>query len=148
MTSRHNLTKWHVFKKLPMVLIFLLVACTMDKPTGNSGGGNPPPPPPPNQPPPPPPNQPPPPPVLGGWHVSPNGSSSASGAIDHPWTLSFALSGAGGRIQPGDTVWMHGGTYRGAFVATVAGTSGHPVVIRQYPGERAIIDVAGATSTS
>lgn len=51
-------------------------------------------------------------------------------------------------MQPGDTIWLHGGTYRGKFTATVAGTSTRPVVIRQYPGERATIDVAGATSTT
>jgi len=83
-----------------------------------------------------------------GWHVTPDGSSSSSGTADQPWSLTYALSGASGRIQPGDTVWLHGGTYRGQFRATVAGASGNPVVIRQYPGERATIDVAGATSST
>jgi hypothetical protein len=83
-----------------------------------------------------------------GWHVATSGSSSGSGSANSPWSLSFALSGAAGRVQPGDTVWLHGGTYRGKFTATVAGAAGRPVVIRQYPGQRATIDVAGSTSST
>lgn len=98
-----------------------------------------------SQPPPPPP---PPPAEHVGWHVAPNGSSSASGSRSQPWSLSYALAGAGGQIEPGDTVWLHDGTYRGKFTASVAGVSGRPVVFRQYPGERAIIDVAFSTSTT
>jgi hypothetical protein len=83
-----------------------------------------------------------------GWHVAPSGSSSNAGSASQPWSLDYALNGASGQIQPGDTVWLHGGTYRGAFRPSVAGAPGNPVVIRQYPGERATIDVAGATSTT
>lgn len=81
-----------------------------------------------------------------GWHVTPGGSSTGTGSRIQPWTLAYALSGATGRVQPGDTIWLHGGTYRGKFSSTVAGVAGRPVVIRQYPGERAMIDVAGSTS--
>lgn len=83
-----------------------------------------------------------------GWHVTPDGSSSGTGSTSQPWSLSYALSGAASRIQPGDTVWVHGGIYHGKFTATVSGTAGRPVVIRQFPGERAMIDVAGYTSTT
>jgi len=87
-------------------------------------------------------------PVHQGYHVSPSGSSSADGSAAHPWSLDYAVTGAGGHIQPGDTVWLRAGTYKGKFVATVAGASGKPVVFRQYPGERATIDVANSTSTT
>src|SRR6267142_89205 len=83
-----------------------------------------------------------------GWHVSPGGNSSGTGTPSQPWSMTYALSGAAGRIQPGDTVWVHGGIYHGKFTATVSGASGRPVVIRQFPGERAMIDVAGYTSTT
>jgi hypothetical protein len=128
MTSRHKLAKRLVLIKLPMVLSFLLIACATENPTGAVGG--------------------PPPPPRSGWHVSPSGTAGGSGSIGSPWNLGYALSGASGKIQPGDTVWLHGGTYRGAFVATVAGAPGLPVVIREYPGERATIDVAGSTSST
>jgi uncharacterized protein YjdB len=85
--------------------------------------------------------------VRPGYYVAPHGSSSGSGTPSSPWSLAYALGSAGGRIQPGDTVWLRGGTYRGApFRSTLTGTATRPIVVRQYPGERAIVDGAGATS--
>ncbi|HET8712167.1 MAG TPA: Ig-like domain-containing protein [Gemmatimonadales bacterium] len=98
--------------------------------------------------PPPPPPPPPPPTEHAGYYVSPSGSSSGDGSRAKPWNFATALAGAGGKVQPGDTVWMLGGTYRGTFTSTVTGTSGKPVVFRQYPGERALIDGAGAARTA
>src|SRR5256885_3307687 len=69
-----------------------------------------------------------------GWHVTPGASSNGSGSRTQPWTLSYALSGAGGKIQPGDTVWGHGGIYHGKVMATVFGAPGKPGVVRPYPG--------------
>jgi len=78
----------------------------------------------------------------------PNGSRSGDGSMPRPWDLATALAGGGGRVQPGDTVWLRGGTYRGAFRSTLQGREGLPVVVRQYPGERAIIDGAGSTKST
>jgi len=50
------------------------------------------------------------------------------------------MSGGGGRVQPGDTVWLRGGVYAGEFRSTVQGTASNPVVFRQYPAERAVLD--------
>lgn len=88
------------------------------------------------------PTQPPPPPptARGGYYASPTGSSSGDGSQARPWDLATALAGAGGRVQPGDTVWMRGGTYAGNFRTGIAGTAGRYIVYRQYPGERATID--------
>ncbi len=80
-----------------------------------------------------------------GYYVSPNGSSANDGSMSRPWTLSYALGTAGGRILAGDTVWVRGGTYRGGFRSTLTGLSGAPIVVRQYPGERATVDAAGYT---
>ncbi|HLZ44838.1 MAG TPA: right-handed parallel beta-helix repeat-containing protein [Gemmatimonadales bacterium] len=112
-----------------VVLGGLLSACTVEKNITN-------------------PNPPAPPLSHSGWHVSPAGSSSNDGSADHPWSLGYAVTGASGHIQPGDTVWLHGGTYTGQYYTSVAGTPGHPIVFREFPGERATIDVAGATSTT
>src|SRR5256885_6764862 len=79
-------------------------------------------------------------------YVSPSGSSAADGTRARPWDLATALAGAGGRIAPGDTIWLRGGTYRGAVVSSVHGAPGAPVVVRQYRGERAVIDAAGAAA--
>jgi hypothetical protein len=78
-----------------------------------------------------------------GYHVSPSGTSSGDGSQGKPWDLRTALAGASGKIVAGDTVWMHDGTYTGSFRSTVSGASGKPVVFRQYPGERAVIDGRG-----
>jgi hypothetical protein len=43
-------------------------------------------------------------------------------------------------VEPGDTLWLRGGTYPGTFAATLTGTSAAPIVVRQYPGERATLD--------
>ncbi len=80
-----------------------------------------------------------------GWYVTPNGSSGGSGSATSPWDLTTALGGAGGRIQPGDTVWLRAGTYgsgegRSDYHATLVGTSTAPIVVRAYPGERATIN--------
>ncbi len=70
----------------------------------------------------------------------PNGSSSGTGSRARPWDLATALAGAGGRVQPGDTVWLLGGTYPGKFRTELAGTPEDRIIFRQYPGERATID--------
>jgi hypothetical protein len=79
-----------------------------------------------------------------GYYASPRGSSMGDGSATRPWDLATAVAGGHGRIQPGDTIWLRGGTYRGSFIITVAGRAGAPVVFRRFPGERAIID--GASS--
>ena len=80
-----------------------------------------------------------------GFYVSPSGTSGGDGSAVNPWNLQTALSGAGGRIQPGDTVWLRGGTYTGSFTSTLRGTAAEPIVVRQYPGERATIDRNGTS---
>lgn len=74
------------------------------------------------------------------FHVSPTGSPMGAGTAARPWDLATALSGARARIRAGDTVWIHGGTYRGAFRSVLIGDSARPIVFRQARGERATID--------
>jgi hypothetical protein len=81
----------------------------------------------------------------GGWYVAPNGSSGGSGSATAPWDLTTAFSGAGGRIHPGDTVWLRAGTYgsgegRSDYHATLNGTASAPIIVRAYPGERATVN--------
>jgi hypothetical protein len=75
------------------------------------------------------------------WFVAPDGSPANAGDQEHPLDLKTALSGKT-RISPGDTVWLRGGTYRGVFVSQLTGTEDAPIVVRQFPGERATIDSA------
>ena len=78
---------------------------------------------------------------AGEFYVSPNGSPDASGGIDQPWDLATALAQPSS-VRPGDTIWLRGGVYSGAFVAKVNGTPEAPIRVRQYAGERATIDGA------
>ncbi len=80
------------------------------------------------------------PPGAGSHFASAGGSATATGASDDPWDLATALRGADGRVLPGDTIWLRGGTYRGTFTSTLAGTPDAPIVVRQFPGERATVD--------
>jgi hypothetical protein len=73
------------------------------------------------------------------FHVSPKGSPDGDGSQEKPWDLATALA-AVDRVGPGDTLWLHEGTYSGGFIATIAGTEEAPVVVRQAAGERATID--------
>src|SRR5438552_4120664 len=84
--------------------------------------------------------------VHAGYYASPAGSSGGDGSVARPWDLTTALNGGNGKVQPGDTIWLRGGTYTSAINTTVAGTATAPIVVRQYPGERAILDANGGTS--
>lgn len=74
-----------------------------------------------------------------GFYVSVDGSQTGDGSSAHPWALSTALAQPAA-VKPGDTIWIHGGTYKGDVVSKLTGTVDAPVVLRQYPGERATID--------
>src|SRR5687768_5628422 len=74
-----------------------------------------------------------------GFHVAANGSPHGDGSANAPWDLATALNQPAA-VQPGDTIWLHGGVYEGRFNSRLSGTSEHPVVLRQAPGERATID--------
>jgi hypothetical protein len=73
------------------------------------------------------------------FYVSPGGLGSNTGTASSPWDLATALSQPAA-VKPGDTIWLRGGTYRGTFTSRLTGTSSNPIVVRQYPGERATID--------
>jgi hypothetical protein len=70
--------------------------------------------------------------------ASPQGTPQGDGSKDHPWDLASALTTDA--VFPGDTIWLRGGTYRGTFHSYLTGTPQRRILVRQYPGERAIID--------
>jgi uncharacterized protein YjdB len=77
--------------------------------------------------------------AMSGFYVSPTGTAQGDGSAERPWDLATALAGAGGRVQPGDTVWIRGGTYPNGGKLTVGGNSTAYVTFSGYPGETAII---------
>lgn len=80
------------------------------------------------------------------YYVAPNGSPSGTGQIQNPWNLQTALNHPA-VIRPGDTIWVRGGTYPGKYNSVLRGAVNQPIIVRQYPGERATIDANTNTST-
>jgi len=82
-----------------------------------------------------------------GYYVTPAGTSAGDGSDADPWSLSYALGGAGGQVNPGDTIWVRGGTYSGIFTSTLAGSAAAAIIVKGYPGERAIISGNSSSNT-
>ncbi|MGV3695766.1 T9SS type A sorting domain-containing protein [Flavobacterium sp.] len=77
------------------------------------------------------------------WHVKPlgsGGSSSNLGTENSPWDLLTALSQPNTVVKPGDTVWLHGGTYTGHFTCSLQGSPTHFIKVASFPGEWAILN--------
>lgn len=74
------------------------------------------------------------------FFASPSGNAVNDGSREHPWDLATALTNAGGRVQPGDTIWLLGGRYVGDFRSALRGTVERPIVVRQAGDARAILD--------
>ena len=72
-------------------------------------------------------------------YVAADARADGDGSRLRPWRLETMFQRAAA-VRPGDTVWVHGGTYRGQFVSRLTGTASKPVILRSYPGERAILD--------
>jgi hypothetical protein len=77
------------------------------------------------------------------FYVSPGGSPSGDGSLTKPWDLQTALNQPA-RVTPGSTIWLRGGRYaggtsRGGFLTKLTGTADAPIVVRQFPGERAVV---------
>src|SRR6185369_4509588 len=85
------------------------------------------------------------------FYVSPAGNPNGSGSITSPWDLQTALNHPA-IVQPGDTIWLRGGSYRHLpqglspgnggyiFYSRLVGTAANPIIVRGFPGERAILD--------
>jgi hypothetical protein len=81
------------------------------------------------------------------FYVSPDGQPASEGTNEHPLDLASALS-AKSPVAPGDTLWLRKGVYEGTFVSEIHGRPDLPIYVKQYPGERAILDGAGALQTT
>ena len=77
------------------------------------------------------------------YFAAPTGTPAGTGAKNSPWDLATALSKST-VVQPGDVLWLRGGTYGSGggtqYSSTLQGTAPLPIIIRQYPGERAVVD--------
>jgi hypothetical protein len=81
------------------------------------------------------------------YYVAPNGSRTNNGSINSPLDLATALDRTS-PARPGDTIWLRQGRYVGNFVSYLVGTAAAPIIVRQYPGERATIDANTSLRTT
>ena len=69
--------------------------------------------------------------------VSPDGAEGNDGSVANPWPLQKGLD----EVQPGDVLYLRGGTYVGRVTLNgKLATPASPVVIRSFPEEHAVID--------
>ncbi|MGS2648275.1 right-handed parallel beta-helix repeat-containing protein [Streptosporangium sp. G12] len=91
------------------------------------------------------------------YYVAPNGSDSAAGTQAAPWA---SIARAQAAAQPGDTVYLRGGTYAytransncasqtarvDAITLNKSGASGNPIRYQAYPGEKPVFDFSRMT---
>ena len=76
------------------------------------------------------------------YFVSTSGSDDNSGAIGNPFA---SLQHAHDLAQPGDTIYLRGGTYVLDKVITLnnSGEVGKPLTVASYQGEKAVLDGSG-----
>jgi hypothetical protein len=83
---------------------------------------------------------------AGLFHVTTTASQGGTGSLANPWQLQAALKSSS--VKPGDTIWVHGGTYTNshpgvfqfAWMSTISGASGNPIIVRAYPGDHPVLD--------
>jgi len=79
--------------------------------------------------------------VGSAYHVSPSGSDSNEGSAAAPW---LTIQHAADVLRPGQTVYIHEGTYAETPSIRVSGneTAG-PVTFSAFPGDRPVLDGTG-----
>lgn len=79
--------------------------------------------------------------LLGDYYVTNAGLSTNVGTKESPWDLGSSLLSK--KVEPGSTVWLKGGEYKGNYEAKLKGTADKPIVVRPLPGERVTIVDSG-----
>jgi len=76
------------------------------------------------------------------FYVAPDGKAANDGSKASPWDWESALAQPKA-VRPGSVIWVRGGAYgdgKTIFHSQLVGTPANPIIVRQYPGERAIIN--------
>ncbi|WP_157957310.1 right-handed parallel beta-helix repeat-containing protein [Winogradskyella tangerina] len=81
------------------------------------------------------------------YHVFPidgkniKGSKVGDGSLDRPWELQTALSQSSERINGGDIIWIHEGTYNGNYVSTLTSTvNSEFITVSAYKNDKVILN--------
>lgn len=80
------------------------------------------------------------------FYVSTTGNDGNPGTIQQPWrTIQYAID----HVTAGDTILVHDGEYNESIYFNVSGNaSDGPIVLKNYPGEKPVIDGTGAGSNN
>jgi hypothetical protein len=81
------------------------------------------------------------------WFVGPDGKAANTGAKNSPWDIISAFGAGHNQIQPGDTIWLFGGTYKvdralihTAIPVKLVGAENKPITIKPYENAHVAID--------
>lgn len=70
-------------------------------------------------------------------HVVATGGVTSGNALDSATGWTFAWSGKGQTVvQPGDTIWLHGGVHLGGAEMEMIGTASAPIIYRNWQNQR------------
>jgi hypothetical protein len=83
------------------------------------------------------------------FFVAPHGQAAAQGTITDPWDIETALKHPRA-VASGDVIWLRGGVYalERTLASRLRGAEESPIVVRQFPGERATLDCRLVTETA
>lgn len=74
------------------------------------------------------------------FYVATDGTAAGDGSQARPWDFQTALNHPP-TVKPGDTIWLKAGTYLGPFTSKLEGAEAAPIIVRNYQGERVVIDL-------
>ena len=74
------------------------------------------------------------------YYVATNGNDANPGTLLSPWKT---IQKAADTLQPGDTVFVRRGTYKGLVNINVSGTAGSPITFTNYANEKPVMDATG-----
>lgn len=78
------------------------------------------------------------------YYVSTAGSDADPGTLSAPWrTVQKALN----TLQPGETALVRAGAYSADLVMHRAGTATAPITVKNYPGERPVLQPTASSTT-
>ncbi|MEX2302092.1 MAG: hypothetical protein WD733_14230, partial [Bryobacterales bacterium] len=82
------------------------------------------------------------------FFAAPYGHAAAQGTVTDPWNIETALAHPAA-VNPGDVIWLRGGIYtlERTLASRLRGAEGRPILVRQFPGERATLDCRLVTET-
>jgi parallel beta-helix repeat protein len=75
----------------------------------------------------------------GRFYVAAGGDDDNPGTIRQPWRT---IAKAAEALQPGDTVYVRGGTYAEPLAPARSGRAGAPITFTAYPGEQPVLNMA------